>query len=46
MTKVNDINIKELLKMIFLMDMENQYGKMVIPINEYFNLGKYPNLDY
>jgi len=37
--------MKELLKMIFLMDLEKWLGKVETLIKEYFNLEKNPNLD-
>ena len=46
MTKNKELNMKELFKMIYNMDLENIFGKMELLIKAYFNLGKNPNLDY
>ena len=40
-----ELNMKEHLKMIFRMDLENMIFKMDVLIKEYFNLGNYQNLD-
>ena len=45
MTKNKELNMQELLKMIFVMDLEKLFGKMEVLIKVYFNLKKHPNLD-
>ena len=44
MINIIELNMKELLKMIFLMDLEKYFITMEVVIKEYFNLVVDPNL--
>ena len=46
MKNIKKQNTEEVLKMIFLMDLEKWNTKVEILSKEYFNLGNDPNLDY